>query len=123
MLGPGFSNRVFVGKLEDMKGSLAALSRWANVPSRHMRVEPRTHGHPSETDLVANLEKRAMLTFLEQSPRWVARLVARYTPDICLFGYNHTACPESPTLAALRPQVVPLYGRVLETIGKPGWFR
>jgi len=57
--------------------------------------------HASETDLVANLEKHAMLSALSRSPRYINMLVSRYRMDICLFGYNRTRCPNNTKMDQL----------------------
>lgn len=106
---PGFDKNVFVGKIEDMKGSLIQLARVAGLDVDLYTGMDELPRHPSEFDVIANVEKTAMGRFLERSPSFVWRLAARYTPDICAFGYNRTQCPDSPVLDGLRSKVVPLY--------------
>lgn len=110
VLSPGFDGQVFVGKLDDMQQSLQQLARVANVTADLGAAMPGSSAaHSSEKDIVANAEKSAMVDLLASSPEWVARIVQRYTPDICVFNYNQTRCPEDPVLLRLRDNIHPLY--------------
>eukprot|EP00035_Acanthoeca_spectabilis_P003025 m.90824 g.90824 ORF g.90824 m.90824 type:complete len:260 (+) comp11889_c0_seq3:370-1149(+) len=105
----GFDSPVYVGKLEDLNNSLAELARVAGVDTDLSAGMDRRSNHASERDIIASVEMIAMQNFLGESPSWVARLVQRYTPDICVFGYNHTPCNDCKILNRLRSKFIPLY--------------
>ena len=95
--------RVFVGRLETFAESMRKLGRIArvNLPP------PRTMGHhPVERDIVARMEKEAMLAFLANSTEWSSRLARRYKPDICLFRYNTTTCGDMVQFRSLTKKLV-----------------
>jgi hypothetical protein len=95
--------RVFVGRLETFRVSIAALAQHAHVSL----PPPHTEGHhPSEFDKVARMQKEAMLAFLASSPEWCAKLAERYRPDICLFRFNTTPCGNMSRYQSIASNIV-----------------
>ena len=94
----GVGQHVYVGRIETFNKSLTALGRIANVTIPEPNASKK---HEAGLDMVARLEKNAMLAFLERSPQWTARLAERYRPDICLFGYNTTPCHNMTRFASI----------------------
>jgi hypothetical protein len=119
--GAAFStanSTIFVGRTEALSESLTALGKAAGldvdlskivsseaVVKRWSIQHHDGETHDSEEDLVANMEKQAMLKVLSQSPQFINMLVTRYRQDICLFGYNQTRCPDDPHMAKLAARI------------------
>ena len=73
-IGPPQPVITYVGRIETFNKSLTALGRIANVTFPQPNASKK---HESGLDMVARLEKNAMLAFLERSPQWTARLAQR----------------------------------------------